>query len=320
MIKLTENRVPSEICMRDAYCNAVVDLAREDKRIVSVEADVVSSMGMEPFRAEFPERSINCGIQEANAVGVAAGLSLAGYKPTFNAFATFASRRVFDQVFVSCGYNKANVKIFAGDAGVTSGANGATHMACEDLAAMSTVPGMTVLEPADTVAMYKIAKAAFGRYGNTYIRSARKIVTNVYDEVSDFEIGKANVLREGADVTIVACGILVDSALAAAEKLAREGISAAVIDSFTIKPIDEECIVDWARRTGAVVTAENHNIYGGLDSIVAGVLARTCPVPMEFIAVHDVLGEDGEVSFLRAKYGLTEDDIVTAAKKAVARK
>lgn len=320
MIKITENRVDSSICMRDAYCNAIVDMAREDPTIVSVEADVVSSMGMEPFRAEFPDRDINCGIQEANAVGVAAGLSLSGFKPTFNAFATFASRRVFDQVFVSCAYNDANVKIFAGDAGVTSGANGATHMACEDLGIMSTVPGMMVIEPADTVAMYKIVRKAFEIYGNAYIRSARKIVTNVYDDETDFEIGKANVLRDGTDVTIVACGIMVDAALKAADMLEKEGISAAVIDCFTIKPLDEETVCGYAKKTGAVVTAENHNIFGGLGSSVALAISRNCPVPVENIAVMDVIGEDGEVPFLREKYHLMPEDVAAAAKKAISRK
>ena len=320
MIRLTQTRAPSSICMRDAYCRAVMELARKNPAIVSVEADVCSSMGMEPFRQEFPERSINCGIQEANAVTMASGMSLMGMIPTFNAFATFASRRVYDQVVISCGFAGANVKIFGGDAGITAASNGGTHMAMEDVSIMVAVPGMTVVEPADPVALAGVVPQLFDKYGNVYLRCARKLVPQIYEEGTDFTVGKANVLREGTDVTLVACGIMLAEALNAAEVLAREGISAAVIDCFTIKPLDEECLAEWAEKTGAVVTAENQTVIGGLGSMVASCLARKCPVPMEMVGVQDKFGEVGDIPYLQKKFGLTALDIVAAARKTVARK
>ena len=193
-------------------------------------------------------------------------------------------------------------------------------MAMEDVSIMVAVPGMTVVEPADPVALAGVVPQLFDKYGNVYLRCARKLVPQIYEEGTDFTVGKANVLREGTDVTLVACGIMLAGALNAAEVLAREGISAAVIDCFTIKPLDEECLAEWAEKTGAVVTAENQTVIGGLGSMVASCLARKCPVPMEMVGVQDKFGEVGDIPYLQKKFGLTALDIVAAARKTVARK
>jgi transketolase len=318
--QLISVRTQDQVAMRDAYCETLIALAKDNPNILAIETDVMSSMGTAAFAKAFPDRSINCGIQEANAVGVASGLSLMGFIPCFHTFGIFATRRVFDQVFLSCGYAKANVKIVGGDAGVTAAANGGTHMPFEDLCLMRAVPDMIVVEPADTVSIRALVPQMLGRYGNTYMRCCRRQVTRVYQDGASFTLGKANLLREGSDVTIIACGILVAEALDAAEMLDREGISARVVDHFTVKPADEEIIEESARKTGAIVTVENHNAIGGLGSAVMEALARTVPVPVEQIGVKESFGEVGDIPYLMKRFGLTKEDICAAALRAIGRK
>ena len=318
--KLERERVMDDVAMRDAYCESLISLADKDARILAVEADVMASMGTAAFAKRFPERSINCGIQEANAIGVSAALSLMGFIPFFHAFGTFATRRVFDQVFLSCGYQQAGVKIIGGDAGVAAAANGGTHMPFEDMGLMLLVPGMTVIEPADAVAVRSLVPQLAALNGNAYMRSCRHKVIKVYDDSATFEAGKANLLREGSDVTLVASGIMVHEALCAAEALESEGVSARVIDHFTVKPLDERMILECACETGAVVTCENHNAAGGLGSAVAALLAGNRPTPMEFIGVHESYGEVGDMAFLKKRFHLTADDIAAAARRVLQRK
>ncbi|PKM73568.1 MAG: transketolase [Firmicutes bacterium HGW-Firmicutes-16] len=317
---LLDNPKIDEHEMRAVYCDALISAARENSRIVAVDADVQYSMGTKRFYDVFPERGINCGIMEAHGVGMCAGMSATGLIPFFHAFGTFATRRVFDQIFISCAYQKLNVKIIGGDAGVTATANGGTHMPFEDMALMRAVPGATVIEPADT-AMYETAvKLMADTYGVFYMRSSRRKVTRIYSDSAKFTIGKANLLEEGCDVAIVACGIMVLEALRAREMLLEKGISAAVLDMHTIKPLDEEAIVKAAQNCGAVVTAENHNAIGGLGSAVSEVLSEKYPVPLERVAVFESFGEVGTQDYLQERFHLTARDIAEKAEKCIRRK
>lgn len=320
MVKLLKEFKMSDKEMRQAYCDTLMEAAKKDDRIAMVNCDLCSSMGLKPFAAEFPERSVNVGIEEANGCSMAGGMSAAGMIPFFNTFAVFATRRVYDQIFMSCAYPKLNVKIMGGDAGVSATNNGGTHMPFEDMGIMRVMPGVTVLEPSDPVMMASLVKTLAETYGVQYMRFTRKKTLQIYEEGSEFEIGKAVVLRDGRDVAIFACGLMVAEALKAADKLAEEGIDAAVVDMFTIKPLDRECVIKYAEKTGAVVTAENHQIIGGLGSAVAEVLAEEYPVPMERVGVRDEFGEVGPQDYLMERFGLTAPNIVEAAKKAVEKK
>jgi transketolase len=320
MIKLAAEHVAETVAMRDAYCEALIAVAEVDPRILCIDADVMYSMGTVPFARKFPERSINCGIMEANAVGLSAGLSVTGLIPFFHAFGTFATRRAYDQVFLSCAYADANVKIIGGDAGVTAAMNGGTHMPFEDMGIMRNIPHMTIIEPADTTVIRQMVPQMANAYGNFYMRSCRRTVTKIYDESSLFTVGRGVVLKDGIDLTIMACGIMVYEALKAASALEKEGIKAGVVDMFTIKPIDKRLIVDCAEKTGALVTVENHNIINGLGSAVAEVLVENRPVPMERVGVSDRFGEVGEQGFLMKKFGLTADEICKASRRVIARK
>lgn len=317
---LANTHEKDEIAMRDAYCQTLIELARQDERIVSVDADVMNSMGTVPFQKAFPDRCFNCGIQEANMIGVAAGLSATGMIPFAHTFGVFATRRVFDQVFVSCSYAKLNVKIIGGDPGITAAFNGGTHMPFEDMGIMRNIPEMTIIEPTDAVMMRDITRKIASLYGVFYIRSARKNVIKVYGEGSTFDIGKAALLRDGRDVTIIASGVLTDEALKAAEILSARGISARILNMFTIKPIDKDAVIQAARDTGAIVTVENHNIIGGLGSAVAEVLVENALVPMERVGIQDIFGEVGPEEYLKQRFGLTAADIAAKADKAMTRK
>ncbi len=319
-IVLDNNHSKEQTAMRDAYCQTLIELARQNEDIVAVDADVMNSMGTVPFQKAFPDRTFNCGIQEANMIGVAAGLSAAGKIPFAHTFGVFATRRVCDQVFVSCSYAKLNVKIIGGDPGITAAFNGGTHMPFEDMGIMRNIPEMTIIEPTDATMMRDITRQIAARYGVFYVRSARKNVVKVYGEGSTFELGKAAPLRDGRDVTIIAAGILVDEALQAADILAGQGIAARVLNMFTIKPVDKDAVILAARETGALVTAENHSIIGGLGSAVAEVVAENCLVPLERIGARDLFGEVGPEDYLKGRFQMTAKDIVAAAQKAVARK
>ena len=306
--------------MRDAYVKTLIRLAKTNREIVTLDADLSSCIGMERFAAEYPKRFINCGIQEANMMGVAAGLAAVGKVPFVHTFGPFATRRSFDQVFISIAYAGLSVRIIGSDPGVTAAFNGGTHMPFEDGALMRTVPGATVADACDCVQMEALTSMAADNPGLTYIRMPRKDVMKVYEAGSEFTFGKANELRDGEQVTIIASGILVDEALQAADLLAGEGISAAVLDMFTWKPLDTEAVAKWAAKTGALVTAENHNIIGGLGSAVAEAVCELCPVPVERVGALDRFDQVGPQAFLMDEYNMRAADIAAAAKRAIARK
>lgn len=320
MVKLLKEFKTSEKEMRQAYCDALVEAAKKDDKVAMINCDLCSSMGLKQFVKEFPDRSVNVGIEEAHGCSMAGGMAVAGMVPFFNTFSVFATRRVYDQIFMSCAYPKLNVKIIGGDAGVSATNNGGTHMPFEDIGIMRVMPEITILEPSDPVMMASLTKQLAETYGVQYMRFTRKKTLQLYEEGSEFEIGKAVVLREGNDVTLIACGLMIAEALKAADALAAEGIEATVIDMFTIKPLDEECVIKYAKATGAVVTAENHQVIGGLGSAVAEVLAENCPTPMERVGIKGEFGEVGPQDYLMERFKLTAPNIVEAAKKAVAKK
>ncbi len=306
--------------MRSVYVNTLLELAREDKRICVLDADLVGSSGVKPFFKEFPDRAIDCGIQENNMIGTAAGLSAAGMVPFAHSFGPFASRRCVDQIFISCCYPKLNVRILGSDPGVTAAYNGGTHMPFEDMGALMAIPQITLVEPCDTVQLEWLIRELQDAYGVFYIRMLRKLAVGIYEKGSTFELGKIATLRDGADVCIVASGIMVGEALKAAEALAAQGVSAAVLNAFTWKPMDDETLAAYSKKCGCFVTAENHNVIGGLGSAVASSLSKTAPAPVEMVGIYDSFGEVGTEAFLRERFNLTADAIVRAAKKAVARK
>jgi len=312
--------VTEKIATRDAYGKALAELGRTNPDIVVLDADLSKSTKTAVFGAEFPGRFFNMGIAEANMIGTAAGLAAAGKIPFASTFAVFATGRAFDQVRNSVCYPQLNVKIAATHAGLTVGEDGASHQSVEDIALMRALPGMTVIVPADGVETRLAVQAAAAYKGPVYLRLGRPKVPVIFGDDYRFEIGKAALLQEGKDVTIVACGYMVGEALAAAETLAGEGVEARVLNMSTIKPIDTEALVKAARETGALVTAEEHNIIGGLGGAVAEVLAEECPVPIYRVGIRDTFGESGSPGDLLKKYGLTAADIVEAAKKAMAKK
>lgn len=306
--------------LRDVFCQSLIDLAERDDRIVMLDADLMGALGGKSFAQRFPERTFNCGIAEANMAGVAAGLGLNGFVPFIHTFGTFASRRIHDQVFLSGAYAGSNMKILGSDPGVTAAHNGGTHMPFEDIALMRVIPGMTVVEVSDTSMLRNLMPKFAASRGMLYLRMARKISHQLYEQGSDFTIGKAVQLRDGPDASVFAIGYCVHQALAAADMLAKEGIETSVYDMFTVKPIDVETLVDAAGKTGAVVTAENHNIIGGLGGAVAEVLAEKCPVPVVRTGIRDHFGEVGSVEYLAEKFAITAPAIAANVRKAVALK
>lgn len=306
---------------REAYGNALKELGSINKNVVVLDADLSKSTKTAGFKNEYPERFINVGIAEQNLMGIAAGLSTTGKIPFASSFAMFASGRAFEIIRNSIAYPKLNVKIAATHAGVTVGEDGASHQCLEDLSIMRTIPNMVVINPADGVearaAILKIAEYK----GPVYIRLGRSAVPIIFDQDKyEFEIGKGVLLEEGKDVTIMATGILVAEALKAKEMLRAENIDARIINIHTIKPIDQEIIIKAAKETGAIVTAEEHSIIGGLGSAVAEVLVENSPVPMERIGIKDTFGESGKPNELVEKYGLTAEKLVEAAKKVINKK
>jgi len=320
MYKIKTNIEKETVEMRAAYAATLVELAEKNDKICILDADLVGSSGVKPFFKAFPDRAFDCGIQESNMIGVAAGLSSVGMIPFAHSFGPFASRRVVDQVFISCAYAKLNVKILGSDAGVTAAYNGGTHMPFEDMGCFNSIPEMVLVEPTDTVQLKWLVKKLAETYGTQYIRMNRKISYGVYEEGSEFELGKAALVRDGSDVCIVASGIMVQVALKAAEELEKEGISAAVLNTFTWKPMDEEALAKYSKKCGCFVTAENHNVVGGLGSIVAAALAKTAPAPVEMVGIYDTFGEVGTEAYLRQRFDLTPEAVIAAAKRAIARK
>ena len=305
--------------MKDVF-GATIERLGDDPLFVYLDADLMSSIGTKKWADAHPSSAYNVGVSEANMMGLAAGLSASGLKPLVHSFGPFASRRCFDQAFLSIGYAKNHVVIVGSDAGVTAAYNGGTHMPFEDMALYRAVPHSTVIDLTDSAMLENLLPKLLDRPGLKYVRLGRKEVLGVYAPGSDFEVGKAAVLREGCDVAIFACGIMVAEALLAARTLETQGISAAVLDLFTVKPIDAEQVVAYAARTGCVVTAENHNVIGGLGSAVADVLVRSFPVPVEMVGVQDEFGEVGPQDYLQTRFGLTHERIVESAHAAIARK
>ncbi len=305
---------------RSGFGAGLLEAGRADERVVALTADLKGSLKMDAFAAEFPERFIQCGIAEANMVGAAAGLAITGKIPFIGSFAEFVTGRVYDQLRQEVAYGLTNVKIASSHAGITLGEDGATHQTMEDIALMRALPGMVVLNPCDYNQTKQATLAAAKWDGPVYLRFGRPGVPNFTPEDQPFEIGKALVLNEGSDVTLIATGHLVWASLLAAEALEAEGIKAEVIDIATIKPLDEEAILASVAKTGAVVVAEEHNMTGGLGEAVAGVLAARCPTPVEFINGADRFGQSGTPSALLEAYGLGAPHIAEAAKRAVARK
>lgn len=309
-----------KIATREAYGDALVEFgAKYD--IVVLDADLAEATKTVKFKKAYPERFFDCGIAEGNMVSVAAGIATTGKIPFCSSFAMFAAGRAFEQVRNSVGYPHLNVKIGATHAGITVGEDGATHQCLEDLALMRTIPGMVVINPADAVEARAAVEAAILHKGPVYMRFGRAAVPTIFDkETYRFEIGKGTVLAEGTDVTIVATGIMVEQALAAREILAAEGISAKVVNIATIKPIDTELLVQCAKETGAIVTAEEHNVIGGLGAAVSETLCETCPVPVIRVGVEDQFGRSGKVPALLEYYGLTPANVAEKAKKAISLK
>lgn len=308
----------NKMATREAYGKVLKDLASTNENIVVLDADLSKSTKTADFKSVAPERFFNMGIAEGNMMGVAAGLSTCGKIPFVSTFAMFAAGRAFEQIRNSICYPKLNVKVCATHAGLTVGEDGASHQAIEDISLMRSIPNMTVINPADAIETDAVIKAIAEMEGPCYVRLGRLAVNNVNDAATyKFELGKGITLKEGNDVTLVATGIMVEAALEAAEMLAKEGINARVINIHTIKPIDREILVNAAKETGAIVTAEEHNVIGGLGSAVAEVLTEECPVPVLKVGVQDTFGESGKPNELLEAYGLTANNIVEKAKKAI---
>lgn len=310
-----------KIATRQAYGEALIELVEKNDKVVVLDADLANATQTCKVAKAHPEKFYNCGIAEANMVDIAAGMSTMGLIPYCSSFAMFAAGRAYEQIRNSIAYPHFNVKICATHAGVSVGEDGGSHQCIEDLALMRAIPGMTVICPADANEAKAATMAIAEMNGPVYMRLAR-LATPVFegDMVKPFEIGKANVLREGKDVAIFATGLMVSESLAAAEKLAKEGIDAAVINIHTIKPIDADAVIKAASETGALVTAENHNVIGGLGSAVAEVLAEQRPTPLERVGVKDHFGQVGKAPYLMGVFGITAADIAKAARKAIARK
>lgn len=312
------NKPVQKIATREAYGKALAEFGAQYPNLVVLDADLANATKTNTFQKAFPERHIDCGIAECDMMGIAAGLSTVGKIPFASSFAMFAAGRAYEQVRNSIGYPHLNVKIGATHAGITVGEDGASHQCLEDIALMRVIPGMVVINPSDAVEARAAVQAAIEYVGPVYLRFGRAAVPVINDrEDYKFEIGKGVLLREGTDVTIVATGICVSAALEAAEKLAEDGINAEVINIHTIKPLDEELIIKSAKKTGKVVTAEEHSIIGGLGGAVSEALSEKAPTPVCRIGMNDIFGESGSAGALVAKYGLDADGIYSKVKEFV---
>ena len=316
---LTEIKVTGNNNTRSGFGDGILEAARENENIVALTADLAGSLKLGGFIKEFPDRFIQCGIAEANMMGIAAGLTIGGKIPFTTTFANFSTGRVYDQIRQSIAYSGKNVKICASHAGLTLGEDGATHQMLEDIGMMKMLPGMTVIVPADYNQTKAATKAIAKTNGAVYLRFGRP-VWPIFTREEDFIIGKAQQISSGSDVSIFACGHMVWMAIEAGKKLQEKGISADIINIHTIKPLDEEAIMTSLKKTKCAVTAEEHNIIGGLGDSVSSVAAKNLPVPIEYVGVNDTFGESGKPMELLVKYGLDAEHIVTAAEKAMARK
>ncbi|MEC7961248.1 MAG: transketolase family protein [Pseudomonadota bacterium] len=310
------------ISLRDAFGNALIELAERRDDFVVLDADVAGGTGVNPFRYKYPERFIQCGIAEQNMMSMAAGIASTGIIPIVTCYAVFASMRAIEQARNSVAYPHFNVKVIASHVGLDVGPDGASHQCLEDLAIYRAIPNFSVLSPADPIQLNCLLSRILDFQGPIYMRTGRSPVPDIHQQFvhNDFQIGKANVLKKGNDLSIIATGIMVYRALDAAEKLEKEGISARVINISTIKPIDKEIIVSAAQETKAIVTAEDHNIFGGLGSATAECVSQFAPCPIEFVGIKDTFGESGEPSELAKKYNLTSLDIYNSCTKVLSRR
>ncbi len=306
--------------MRQVLADEITKMMESDERIVVIDSDLARANGTLSIRDKFPERAFDVGIAEQNMAAVAAGMASYGFIPFIGSFTAFASRRICDQIAISIAYAKRNVKIIGSDPGISAELNGGTHMSMEDIGVLRSIPTMTIFEPVDAMQLSKALPQIVAHDGPVYIRLFRKAAPVIFNEDYKFDLFKADIIKEGRDVTIFASGLMVKEALDAAEMLKADNILAEVINIHTIKPIDRETIISSARKTGAVVTCENHNVMGGLKAAVAEVLIEEYPVPLRAIGVQDHFGEVATMDYLKKKYHMTPEDIVKAAKGAISSK
>ena len=305
---------------RDAYGKALVELGEKNKNVVVLDADLAAATKTGAFKKAFPERFFDTGIAESNMMSLAGGLATTGFTVFASTFAMFAAGRAFEQVRNTIAYPHLNVKIGATHAGISVGEDGASHQCCEDIALMRSIPGMVIINPADDIEARAAVFAAAEHDGPVYMRFGRLAVPRVFDENYKFEIGKAVTLKEGTDVTIIATGLMVNEAIEAAKTLEKEGISVELINMHTIKPLDNEAVIKAAKKTGCIVTAEEHNLIGGLGSAVSEVVSEECPVPVVRVGVNDEFGKSGPAVELLHLYGLDAENIVEKAKLAISKK
>ena len=306
--------------MRQIYCDCLLELAKDNKDIVVIEADLMNCIKTDRFKAAYPQRFFNVGIAEANMVGIAAGLSTCGKVPFISSFAPFATRRCYDQIFISVAYSKQNVKIVGTDPGISAEVNGGTHMPFEDMGIMRLIPGCMCVEPTDGAMLKSLMPQIAAYKGLVYIRLFRKKTEKVFEDGEHFDLFKARSLKKGKDVTVIASGIMVSRALEAAAQLEKEGISAGVLNTYTWKPLDRQAVLEAARESGALVVAENHNTCGGLTSAVTEAVCAGCPVPVLSVGVNDKFGEVGKMPYLSQVYGMNVSDITERCKQVIALK
>ena len=306
--------------MRDAFGETLAEMMKNDERICVLDADLANCNGTAKLHTLFPDRAFEVGIAEQNMASVAAGLSSYGFIPFISSFTPFATRRICDQVAISIAYAKQNVKIVGSDPGISAQLNGGTHMSVEDVSVLRAIPTMVIFEPVDDIQMKKALPQIVEHYGPVYIRMFRKECPQVFDENYEFDLFKADTLKEGTDVTVFASGIMVKESLDAAEELAKKGIKAEVINVHTIKPLDTETVLASLKKTKCAVVAENHNVIGGLFSAVSEAAVQSCPAPIIPVGIPDVFGEVGKLQPLAEKFHMTKEDIIAAAEKAVGMK
>jgi len=312
--------MPEVVSLREAYGKTLVELGRENPDIVVLDADLSPSTMTHFFAREFPDRFFDCGVAEQNMVTIAAGLAASGKIPFASTFAVFVPGRSFDQIRMSIAYSRLNVKLVVTHGGISVGEDGASHHSVEDLALIGSLPGFTVIVPADAIETAQAVRAAAASNGPFYIRLCRPKLPLVYNQDYRFELGKAVTMRQGKDATIIAIGVMLSAALEAADNLSRQGIDCRVLNMPTLKPVDEAAITKAASETGAIVTAEDHLEHGGLGSIISQVVARRHPVPMEFVAIKDTYAKSGKATELLQRYGLTAKDIEQAVHSVIKRK
>ena len=314
--------ITKDTLMKEVFVEGLRKYMQEDEKVVVLDADLAKCLGTNKLWADFPDRTFDVGISEANMVSIAAGLSAYGFKPVVTTFAPFATRRCADQIMISLAYAKQNAVIVGTDPGICAELNGGTHMPLEDIGMLRSIPGVVIYEPTDAVELAALIPQVFAQKGVVYVRLHRKNPPLIYSEEENrkFDLFKADVLKEGKDVTIIAEGIMVETALSAADLLKEEGISCEVIANHTVKPLDEKTIVDSAKKTGAVVTCENHNAMGALRSAVCETLCENYPVPVRSVAVKEQFGEVGKVAYLRKAMHMEVTDVIDAVKEAIKAK